>query len=63
MREIPLPRTKGCEVSNTSYGTRGGEERTFGKKPRHPKDAIASYPVRAKVDDGLGSTRTLRLAR
>jgi hypothetical protein len=52
MREIPLPRTKAYKFSNTSYGTRGGEERTFGKKPRHPEDTTASYPVRANVDDG-----------
>jgi hypothetical protein len=63
MREIPLPRTKAYKFSNTSYGTRGGEERTFEKRPRHPEDTIASYPVCAKVDDGLEATRTLRLAR
>jgi hypothetical protein len=53
MREILLPRTKAYEFSSTSYGTRGGEERTFGKRLRHPADTIASCPVRAKVDDGL----------
>ena len=63
MRETPLPRTKAYKFSKTSYGTRGDEERTFGKRLRHPEDTIASYPVRANVADGLGATRTLRLAR